>query len=92
MCQTLRKRETDVQVEINKSKNNKGTKKNICNNCQQTINECICLKNLTHLEELKNDEYTTQAYDLLTKLLEVNPNNRISAQNAVEHPYFNVKY
>lgn len=32
----------------------------------------------------------TKAMDLLKKLLEMDPNRRITAENALEHPYFNV--
>jgi serine/threonine protein kinase len=30
----------------------------------------------------------TQAYDLLQSMLEVNPNKRITAKDALNHPYF----
>lgn len=60
---------------------------NTCDNCQQRLDECLC----EHSEgnrDFSEDEYPDSAYELLKRLLDINPHNRISAEEALNHPFF----
>lgn len=58
-----------------------------CDNCEQMLFNCLC-QNSDYNTDFSNDIYPDSVYDLLGKLLAINPHNRISAKDALEHPFF----
>lgn len=60
---------------------------NSCDNCQQRLAECLCEHSEAN-RDFSEDVYPDSAYELLFKMLEINPHNRISAEEALKHPYF----
>ncbi|XP_058823498.1 cell division cycle 7-related protein kinase [Topomyia yanbarensis] len=64
---------------------------NSCDNCQLRLAECLCEHSEAN-RDFSEDEYSERAYDLLHKLLEINPHNRISAEEALNHPFFQETY
>lgn len=59
---------------------------NACTKCGQPQLCCLCFG--TPLSEEIVDEFNLDAYDLLSKLLNINVRTRISASNALNHPFF----
>ncbi|EDW76601.2 uncharacterized protein Dwil_GK15544 [Drosophila willistoni] len=61
----------------------------MCRNCDQPTYNCVC-KNTNHdMEQYEGlDMFPLQAYDLLARLLEVDPTKRITADEALKHPFF----
>jgi len=58
----------------------------ICDNCQQKSMECLCQHSELNMD-FTSDIYPDSAYDLMAKLLTIDPRNRISAAEALEHPF-----
>lgn len=58
----------------------------ICDNCQQKSNECLCQHSELNMD-FTSDIYPDSAYDLMSKLLTIDPRNRISAAEALDHPF-----
>lgn len=58
----------------------------ICDNCQQKSNECLCEHSELNMD-FTSDIYPDSAYDLMSKLLTIDPRNRISAADALDHPF-----
>lgn len=58
-----------------------------CVNCQQQLFNCLC-QDSDYNTDFSNDIYPDSVYDLLGKLLVINPCNRISAKDALLHPFF----
>lgn len=61
----------------------------VCKNCDQYFFNCLCEESDYVTEPLDPYEcFPASAYDLLGRLLEINPHNRISAEEALNHPFF----
>lgn len=58
-----------------------------CDNCQQQLVTCLC-QDSDYNTDFSNDVYPESVYDLLEKLLAINPHKRISAKDAIHHPFF----
>uniref|UniRef100_A0A182N6A1 non-specific serine/threonine protein kinase n=1 Tax=Anopheles dirus TaxID=7168 RepID=A0A182N6A1_9DIPT len=65
-----------------------------CSNCCKPPHACLCLDRDggKGADGTDCDEYGADAYDLLGRLLEPNPHRRITAAEALQHPYFQVQY
>uniref|UniRef100_A0A182XW28 non-specific serine/threonine protein kinase n=1 Tax=Anopheles stephensi TaxID=30069 RepID=A0A182XW28_ANOST len=71
-----------------------------CGNCCKPPESCLCQnrRNVADGSDGRSsrnaecDEYGPDAYDLLERLLETNPHVRITAAEALKHPYFQVQY
>lgn len=62
-----------------------------CDNCQQQLLACLC-QDSDYNTDFSNDIYPDSVYDLLVKLLSINPYKRISAKDALQHPFFDESY
>lgn len=62
-----------------------------CGNCQQLLLNCLCQDSEYNMDFSK-DIYPDSVYDLLGKLLTINPHHRISAKDALQHPFFQEAY
>lgn len=61
----------------------------VCKNCDQFFFNCLCLDSAFATESLDEDDvFPPSAYDLLYRLLEINPYKRITADEALRHPFF----
>ncbi|XP_041766664.1 cell division cycle 7-related protein kinase [Anopheles merus] len=74
-----------------------------CDNCCKPPDTCLCQRRhavgasagdneAEPVGDTDCDEYGPDAYELLERLLETNPHRRISATEALQHPYFQVQY
>lgn len=71
----------------------------VCSECMQVIDEmngCLCLSPGDSYESPQSSkdtncdseaEYPSSAYHLLERLLDLNPETRITASEALEHPF-----
>lgn len=85
LCIRLRNR---CKMQNTPEDNNNSTKidKN-CDNCEQIQNKCLCQHSDFNMD-FSTDIYPDSVYDLLAKLLAISPNNRISADEALQHKFF----
>ncbi|KAH8397473.1 hypothetical protein KR222_006403, partial [Zaprionus bogoriensis] len=61
----------------------------VCKNCDQYFFNCLCEESEYVTEPLDPYEcFPPSAYDLLGRLLEINPHRRITAEEALNHPFF----
>lgn len=58
-----------------------------CDNCEQLMIDCLCRHTL-HNVDFGDDIFPESVYDLLAKLLCINPMQRITANDALDHPFF----
>uniref|UniRef100_A0A182J333 non-specific serine/threonine protein kinase n=1 Tax=Anopheles atroparvus TaxID=41427 RepID=A0A182J333_ANOAO len=74
-----------------------------CSNCAKPPARCLCQERNEREVKKEEDEegggtaddcdkYGSAAYDLLERLLETDPHRRITAADALQHPYFAVQY
>lgn len=57
-----------------------------CDNCQQISPECLCTHSPLNMD-FSTDIFPASAYDLMSKLLCINPAQRITAEEALQHPF-----
>lgn len=80
------------QNTLNNDNNTSSTKqKQLCENCEQKLVHCLC-QNTTYNTDFTDDIYPDSVYELLGKLLAIHPNDRISAADALEHPFFQEQF
>lgn len=58
----------------------------VCDNCQQISPECLCQHSPLNMD-FTTDIFPASAYDLMARLLCINPAQRISAEEALQHPF-----
>lgn len=86
LCLRLRRRYTCKFV-TNSVPNNSKMK---CFNCDQVPNECLCAISSKNTD-FSNDPFPDSAYELLAKLVCVDPKQRITANDALNHAFFKQK-
>lgn len=94
LCKLFRNQEKFASEEIyTKFKNVHESYVKICDNCEQYKFNCVCQDGKFLAQDLLKGEHEAchfpdSAYDLLYKLLKVNPRDRITAVQALNHPFF----
>lgn len=91
LCIRLRNRCTMQNTPFNNDKTNSTKLMQPCDNCDQQASNCLC-EDTDFNTDFTADIYPESVYDLLGKLLAINPNQRISAKDALQHRFFQETY
>lgn len=85
LCERLRSRRKDFMAGLPDTTH----LLRVCSRCENTIDEgfggCLCFN--PDSEYVLTGEFPASAYDLLLKLLDLDPATRITAEEALEHPF-----
>ncbi|XP_065203123.1 cell division cycle 7-related protein kinase-like [Planococcus citri] len=88
MCERLRQRSSSEVKREN-------TNLPMCRSCYQKVlpeGGCLCKDTTQGTKHSPNYVFPAEAYDLLSKLLCVDPDNRYTAKDALEHAFFKIKF
>ncbi|KAI8033646.1 cell division cycle 7-related protein kinase [Drosophila gunungcola] len=89
LCLRFRHRSVFADAKLLKSHESVDGKCEVCRNCDQYFFNCLCEDSEYLTEPLDAYEcFPASAYDLLHRLLEINPHKRITADEALQHPFF----
>lgn len=91
LCKLYRNKKEFASDEIYSQFRNSNENLKNCDNCEQYKFNCVCAGGVFHAESLLTNDicyFPDVAYDLLYKLLKVDPNDRITAEDALQHPFF----
>lgn len=83
---TRRPTTTTPQSSSSSSASSSQLRHNQCDNCQQIAPECLCRHSPLNMD-FAADIYPASAYDLMSRLLCINPAQRITAEEALQHPF-----
>ncbi|XP_017054809.1 cell division cycle 7-related protein kinase isoform X2 [Drosophila ficusphila] len=89
LCLRFRHRSVFSDAKLLKSHQSVDGNCEVCRNCDQYFFNCLCEDSEYLTEPLDAYEcFPASAYDLLHRLLEINPHKRITADDALKHPFF----
>ncbi|XP_016937258.2 cell division cycle 7-related protein kinase [Drosophila suzukii] len=89
LCLRFRHRSVFSDAKLLKSHESVDGRCEVCRNCDQYFFNCLCEDSEYLTEPLDAYEcFPASAYDLLHRLLEINPHKRITAEEALQHPFF----
>lgn len=91
LCIRLRNRGSNNNMQTIQSMDISTNSMEYCDNCEQMDINCLCQHTNFNMD-FSNDIYPDSVYDLLYKLLAINPFKRITANDALQHPFFKEIY